>query len=167
MRDQQYIDIRNSLDAFRHINESIGNKKNKNLITESDDKDTSKSDSVPYTNQDELMNSIMETTKKQFGADYNKFKTPMLYWKEDGDITLSGEISMLNNAKFQFRYKDDSGCGCYIWTEPLRLTKDNLKTLQIIFGVYENWKKELSSSEDIKPMALKDDEIAEIANQSH
>ena len=159
MKDNTYIDIHNSLNVIRKINEEYSNGNKKSLLTESERNTNENDGSVPYTNQDEIMNNILNVTKTQFGADYNKFKTPMLYWKEDGDVTLSGEISSLNNAKFQFRYKDDSGCGCYIWTEPLRLTKDNLKTLQVIFGVYENWKKELSSSEDIKPMHLKNDEI--------
>lgn len=125
-----------------------------NEETEANDKETDESDAVPYTMQDELMQSITETTKAQFGANYSKFKTPMLYYPEDGDVTLSGEIASLNDAKFQYRYKDSNG-GCYIWTEPLQLNDDNLKTLSVVYGVYKNWKNELVSSEDIKPMSLK------------
>ena len=111
---------------------------------------------VPYTKQDELMTSVMDAAKTQFGADFSKFKTPMLYYPEDGDVTLSGEITSLNNAKFQFRYKD-SGDGCYVWVEPLHLNDDTLHRLSVIRGVFLNWKKELDGVEDLKPLGLRDD----------
>ena len=37
-------------------------------------------ESIPYNMQDELMASSIETCKKQFGADFENFKTPMLYY---------------------------------------------------------------------------------------
>ena len=111
------------------------------------------SESVPYTMQDQMMSSICDTCKQQFGADFANIKNPMLYHTADGDVTLSGEIPVMNNAKFQFRYKDSSGNGCYLWTEPVQLTDESLRILSVMHGVFKNWQKELSTSEDIKPMS--------------
>ena len=110
---------------------------------------------IPYNMQDELMASAVEACKQQFGADFDNYKTPMLYYPNDGDVVLSGEIGSLNNAKFQFRLKDPSGDGCFIWTEPIQLTEANLNQLKIVYGVYKNWKSELETAEDKKPMGYK------------
>lgn len=123
---------------------------------------------VPYTMQDELMRSITQTCKQQFGADFSKSKNPMIYYPEDGNVILSGIIGPMNDAKFHFKYKDDDG-GCYVWTEPVILSDKVLHTLSVIYGVYNNWTKELGKSEDIKPMSLKnenegDDYVPSIPN---
>lgn len=118
----------------------------------------SKEGGVPYTQQDELLQSIMQTAKQQFGADFTNIKTPMFYYKEDGDVTFSCVIPSLNNAKLQYRYKDPSGCGIFFWTDSntaMILSDENIQKLSKINGVYKNWKQELSTSEDIRPMNLK------------
>lgn len=111
-------------------------------------------ESVPYNMQDELMASSIETCKKQFGADFENFESPMQYYPQDGDVVLSGEIGSLNNAKFQFRLKDPTGEGCFIWTEPIQLTESNLNQLKVVYGVFKNWKNDLEIAEDKKPMGL-------------
>lgn len=143
-----YNQIKSDIDRMRSL---INEERSINSV---EDEDT-----VPYTNKDEIMNNILSTAKAQFGADFSKYfnPSPMRYFPKDGDITLNGEISDLNNAKFQFRYKDSSGMGCYIWNEPLQLTDENIKKLQTVLGVFKNWKKELSSYEDVKPMSLKNE----------
>ena len=118
----------------------------------------SKRGGVPYTQQDELLQSIMQTAKQQFGADFTNINTPMFYYKEDGDVTFSCIIPSLNNAKLQFRYKDPSGCGIFFLTDSntaMMLSDENIQKLSKINGVYKNWKQELSTSEDIRPMNLK------------
>lgn len=127
-----------------------------NEYKEEEKKDMEK-EAKPYTRQDELMSTSLQTTKTQFGADYSNIETPMLYYPKDGDVTLSGEIPDLNGAKFQFRYKDPSSNGCYIWVDSLMLSDDVVNKLSRIFGVYKNWKKELSTAEDIKPTSYRDD----------
>ena len=101
----------------------------------------------------------IETCKKQFGADFENFKTPMLYYPEDGDVVLSGEIGSLNNAKFQFRLKDPTGEGCFIWTEPIQLTETNINQLKIVYGVFKNWKTDLETAEDKKPMGMQGQKV--------
>lgn len=149
------IEIRNLLNEVRRI--SGGLLKENEEQDANGDKNENASDSIPYTMQDELMSSITQTCKTQFGASFTQSKNPMLYYPGSDDITLSGTISSLNDAKFQFRYKDSNG-GCYIWTEPLLLNDDNVKLLSVIYGVYKNWKQELAGSEDIKPMSVRNEQ---------
>lgn len=139
-------DIRKTFDRFREaikINEADIKKKSENAHA--------------YSSQDDIFINSLQATKTQFGADYNGFKTPMLYYKDDGDVTLSGNIPELNNAKFQFRYKEPSGQGCFVWLDEFILSDENLKRLQKMLGVYKNWKQELSTGEDIRPMSLRND----------
>lgn len=145
--EKRYIDIKESMNAFRNIDKLRINE----LLNEEIEENT---DGVPYTMNDELMSSILETTKAQFGADFTGFSNPMLYYPEDGDVVLSGKIPTLNDMRFQFRFKDQNG-GCYVWSSPLTLNKDTISTLSRIYGVFENWKNELTTTEDIKPMNLK------------
>ena len=145
--EKNYIDIKYTINAFRNIDKLQINK----LINEDIEE---KTDGVPYTMDDELMSNIIETTKTQFGADFTGFSNPMLYYPEDGDVVLSGKIPTLNDMRFQFRFKDQNG-GCYVWSSPLTLNKDTISTISRIFGVFENWKNELKTTEDIKPMNLK------------
>jgi len=149
-KDKGYIEIRESMDSFRNVGKLLKE------FNEHDTKETdNEMDAVPYTMQDELMANITQTAKTQFGADFSQSDKPMLYYPKDGDVTLSGVIGDMNNAKFQFRYKDSSGNGCYIWTEPLQLTDETIKKLSVINGVFKNWKNDLASAEDIKPMGFK------------
>lgn len=140
--EKTFIDIKESLDTFRNKINSL-----------KEDKD--RGDGVPYTANDELMQSSLETAKTQFGADFSEHKTPMIYYPQDGDVILSGTIPSLDNSKFQYRFKDSSGMGCYFWTEGLMLNDENLKKISRVLGVFKNWKSDLEKSEDIKPMSLK------------
>ena len=146
-------DIRETFNRFRKaLNEAESEDSKK-------EKEKKESNGVAYTQQDELLRTSTQAAKEQFGADFSNLKTPMLYYKDDGDVTLSGEIPTLNDAVFQFRYRDPSGCGCFLWTKgQLILSDENLKKLHKINGVYKNWVDELSVSEDIKPSNLRNEE---------
>ena len=122
--------------------------------------ETEKQDGIPYTQQDELLQTTMQTAKEQFGGDFTDIKTPMFYYRQDGDVTFSCVIPSLNNSKDQFRYKDPSGNGCYFWSGDgsIMLTDENLNKLSKIWGVYKNWKQELSTAEDIRPISFKNEQ---------
>ena len=127
-------------------------------LNESEEQD--KQNGVPYTQQDELLQSSVQSAINAFGASFSNIKTPMFYYKEDGDVTFSCVIPSLNNAKLQYRYKDPSGCGIFFWTDSntaMILSDENIQKLSKINGVYKNWKQELSTSEDIRPMNLKNE----------
>lgn len=144
--EKEFIDIQDTLNRIRT---------KVSLLKENNEK----TDGVPYTSNDELMSSSIEAAKTQFGADFSNHETPMLYYPQDGDVILSGTIPSLNNAKFQYRYKDSSGMGCYFWSDSLILNDENLTKVSRILGVFKNWKSDLEKSEDIKPMSLKNSEI--------
>lgn len=107
------------------------------------------SDGVPVTDDPKFGNQTLTNQKeaaKEIGADFKDFDTPLIFYPEDGDLVFSGEIPDMNNLKFQFRYKDSSGQGCYIWTEGLQLTDDNVKKINRIQGFYKNWKDEITEN---------------------
>lgn len=141
------LDIYNS---FRILREGI----DKTNIEKQEQK---KLEAVPYTAQDTLMTNTLQSAKQEFGADFNSIKNPMLYYPADGDITLSGVIPELNDAKFQFRYKVGDGAGCYIWANPyLPISDKTIQVLGKVNGVCKNWRDEISKSEDCKPSNYKD-----------
>lgn len=122
------------------------------------DKDNELKDAIPYSQQDTLMTNVLASAKQEFGADFNNIKNPMLYYPNDGDITLSGVIPEMNDAKFQFRYKVGDGAGCYIWSNPyLPVSDKTIQTMQKVNGVCKNWRDEISKSEDCKPSNYRDD----------
>jgi len=164
-------DIRDMLDKFKSTCNEFANTltpKKRGVLTEENEhnsvSDEGKYDGVPYTMQDELMQSITQTAKTQFGADFTKVKNPMIYYPETGDVEVNGLIGTLNDAKFQFRYRDTNG-GCYIWVSPLNLNDNTLVTIQKINGVYKNWKQQLSEAEDIKPMSVRNEDQTETQSQ--
>ena len=114
-------------------------------------------DAIPYTSQDTLMTNVLAAAKQEFGADFNTIKNPMLYYPSDGDITLSGIIPEMNDAKFQFRYKVGDGAGCYVWSNPyMPISDKTIQTLSKVNGVCKNWRDEISKSEDSRPSNYRD-----------
>lgn len=114
-------------------------------------------DAIPYTAQDTLMTNVLASAKQEFGADFNQIKNPMLYYPSDGDITLSGVIPEMNDAKFQFRYKVGDGAGCYVWSNPyMPISDKTIQTLSKVNGVCKNWRDEISKSEDCRPSNYRD-----------
>lgn len=133
-------------DSFRVLRESKDNNSPKD-----------KNDAIPYSAQDTLMTNVLASAKQEFGADFNQIKNPMLYYPSDGDITLSGVIPEMNDAKFQFRYKVGDGAGCYVWSNPyMPISDKTIQTLSKVNGVCKNWRDEISKSEDCRPSNYRD-----------
>lgn len=111
---------------------------------------------VPFTQQDGILQTSMQSATEAFGADFSEIKTPMYYYKKDGDITLSGIIPSLEDAKFQFSYKN----GCNFWSGDgqVKINDESLKTINRMYGVYKNWKKEIDGLTDKKPMNMKNEQ---------
>ena len=114
-----------------------------------------KQNGVPYTQQDEILQSSMQSAKEGFGADFSRMKTPMFYYREDDDITFSGEVPSLDGARFQFSYQN----GCSFWSANGEVKLDEEKVMKItrMYGVYKNWKDELNKMTDKKPMNMKNE----------
>lgn len=130
------------------------------LLREANDQNKEQNDNadaIPYSAQDTLMTNTLASAKQEFGADFNQIKNPMLYYPSDGDITLSGIIPEMNDAKFQFRYKVGDGAGCYIWSNPyMPISDKTIQTLSKVNGVCKNWRDEISKSEDCRPSNYRD-----------
>ena len=141
--EKGYNEIKMMFDALDNID--------KRKIQEAMDKDDQSTDGISYTQNDEIMTNSLETCKTQFGADFTKHNdpSPMIYYPSDGDVVLSGAVPGLNNAKFQFRYKDPSGDGCYIWADGLQLTDSNLRIVEKIRDAFLNWKQSLVDDGDL------------------
>ena len=70
------------------------------------------------------------------------------YYPQIHDLVINGEVSGLG-ITFQFRYKDPSGDGCYIWAEGLQMTDANLRTIEKIRDAFLNWKQSLIEDGDL------------------
>lgn len=136
-------DIRETFERFRKA------------LNEGDEWYSSKQNGVPYTQQDEILQTSIQSAKEAFGADFSRLKTPMFYYKEDDDITLSGEIPSLQNAKFQFSYQN----GCSFWSADgqVKINEESVDKIAKMYGVFKNWKDELDSMTDRKPMSMKNE----------
>jgi hypothetical protein len=78
--------------------------------------------------------------------DNNPSESPLIYMPSTGNIVFSGTIPSLGNLKWQFVLKNNTGNGCFVWSDELILNKDNLRTLSKLHGYYENWKSEWQNS---------------------
>ena len=112
-------------------------------------------EAVPYTNQDEMLGQYMDSARQTFGADFNNTENPLLYIPKGENVIFRGEIAKdLDNAKFEMHLNGENA-GCYIYTDSLKLTEEVVKQLNVIWGFYENWKKEIASMGDKAPMSVK------------
>lgn len=111
------------------------------------------------TNQIEQFRSIVDS-----GAQFSEpneddvSSSPLIYIpkrdKQPANLVFSGVIPSLKNLKFQFVLHTDSQYGCFIWVDSMTLTKDNLDTLQKLFGFYANWREEWNKeTKDLEKMA--------------
>lgn len=82
------------------------------------------------------------TVANALGVAVNWGSSPLRYYPDTQDITLDGQIVEMNNLRFQYRMKDPSGVGCYIWCQELQLTDENIKKIGAIHSIYLNWKDE-------------------------
>ena len=157
-KEKEYASISNTVKAMRDI-QRLGAMQILNESEEAKNNDKEEQElkeAVPYSQQDELYKNSLQPCRTQFGADFSKLKNPMLYYP-DGDITLSGVIPSLNNAKFQYRFLEPSGNGCFLWLDSIQLTDDTINRISKIYGVYKNWRQQLYTTEDNKPLKLKNE----------
>lgn len=88
-----------------------------------------------------------ESIKKTIG-DVTLKQDALKYYPNIHDVVMNGELTGIG-AAFQFRYKDPSGDGCYIWVDGLQLTDENLKTIQKVRDAFLNWKQSLVEDGDL------------------
>jgi hypothetical protein len=157
---------RKLLSKIRNLQENY-NTDNSILLLESETKDTKsiaitddpKFGTNVLTNQIEQFRSIVDSSA-QF-AEPNESdvgSSPLIYVpkknKQPANLIFGGIIPSLKNMKFQFVLHTDSQYGCFIWTDGMPLTKDNVDTIQKLFGFYANWREEWNTEiKDLEKMA--------------
>ena len=146
------IATRNILDKIRSISEkrsyaitslneikSTINEENSNVkaIAITDD---------PRFGENVLSNQIEEfRSSVEGGAQFNKPEqgkvedAPLVFMPETGNLVFGGVIPCLNNMRWQFVLKTNTGDGCFIWSDGLILSYENIKILQKLRGFYKNW----------------------------
>jgi len=96
----------------------------------------------------DVRTSQEEALRKTVGENITLESDALKYYPKSDDMTLNGKINTLN-LKFQFRYNDPSGDGCYIWTEAMQLTETNARTLGKIRDAFSNWKDSITQDGDL------------------
>ena len=103
-----------------------------------------KSNDIQFGN----VRSAQEDAIKKTIGDVLLKSDALKYYPEINDIVLNGEVSGVGVA-FQFRYKDPSGDGCYIWCEGFQMTDANIKTIEKIRDAFLNWKQSIIEDGDL------------------
>lgn len=142
------IMTRNMLDAIRA----------KSQLLKEDTSANSNQDAIAITNDPKFGQEVLKNQIDEFkatvdgGAQFAKensespSNSPLVYMPSTGNLVFSGTIPALNNLKWQFSLRDSDGTGLFIWSEGLRLNKENLQVLNKLYGHYQNWKKEWEAS---------------------
>ena len=146
-------EILNEDTITRSILNQIRNKNNKQLIKEDLQQTAIAITNDPKFGQEVLKNQIDEfRSAVDGGAQFSKenstnpSESPLVYIPDTGNLVFSGIIPSLNNLKWQFSLKDSDGSGLFIWSEGLRLNKENLQILNKLHGHYLNWKNQWEQS---------------------
>ena len=149
---QRVDETRNMLNTIRHL-----------LNEDNSGNGLNNKGAIAITNDPKFGENVLSNQIEQFkasvdgGAEFaggneeNPEDSPLIYFPDNGNIIFSGKI---RNITWQFVLKDESGEGCYIWTDKLQLTEENSKILFKLRGFYLNWKqgwdKEGDSLEKLK-----------------
>ena len=159
-------DVRDMLNRIRTIQESKRGVENaKRLLKEEAEKDENK-DGIAITDDPKFGANVLSSQIQMFrssvdgGAEFtepsedNVAESPLIFMPEDNNLVFSGTIPSLNNLKWQFKLRTNTGDGCFVWSDGLILNENNLKTLHKLQGFYENWKNDWQTeSGDLERMA--------------
>lgn len=133
------------------MQEAVENNKKK-ILTEGETVDETHKESFVVKKDTpqfgDVRTSQEEALRKTVGENITLENDALKYYPKSDDMTLNGKINTLN-LKFQFRYNDPSGDGCYIWTEAMQLTETNARTLGKIRDAFSNWKDSITQDGDL------------------
>lgn len=153
---------RDILNRIRAISENASNE-GYQLINEEIDKN--KSNSIAITDDPRFGNNALTSQIEQFrasvegGAQFSKpsdnvAECPLIYMPDTGNLVFSGTIPCLNNLKWQFVLKTNTGNGCFIWSDGMILSKENMQILSKLQGFYTNWRESWNQeAADLERMA--------------
>lgn len=143
------------LDKIRGLNENKTN--NKKLLNEGAGEQGA-GNAIAITDDPKFGDNVLTNQINQFlssvdsGAQFSKANSenpadsPLIYMPGTGNMVFSGTIPSLNNLKWQFVLKNNTGDGCFMWADGLILNKENLMTLNKLMGFYTNWKNQWQQS---------------------
>lgn len=147
---------RDILNKIRNIQENATSEKT--LLKEENE---GKSDAIAITDDPRFGQSVLTSQIEQFrtsvdsGAQFSKpsekvSESPLIYLPSENNLIFSGTIPRLNNLKFQFKLRTNTGEGCFLWTsnnteDGLILSDENMRTLSKLQGFYKNWKEQWNS----------------------
>ncbi len=130
------------------IRESISKAENKSMINESaqlEDAD----DKFEINNNTPQFGDVKKNQEKNIRKTIEEdIDITLVYYPSLKDLALNGKIESMRVA-FQFRYKDSSGDGCYIWANELQLTETNARKIGKIRDAFYNWRKNLLEDDDL------------------
>ena len=141
------ITTRNILEKIRSISEKLDNAETKTAINE----DNSGTKAIAITDDPRFGENVLSNQIEEFrssvegGAQFNKPEqgkvedAPLVFMPETGNLVFGGVIPCLNNMRWQFVLKTNTGNGCFIWSDGLILSDENIKILQKLRGYYKNW----------------------------
>ena len=132
------------------------------LINEENER---KSSAIAITDDPRFGQNALTSQIEQFrasvegGAQFSKpsenvSECPLIYLPDTGNLVFSGTIPCLNNLKWQFVLKTNTGNGCFIWSDGMILSKENMQILSKLQGFYENWRDQWNQeAADLERMA--------------
>ena len=150
--DENYISNKPKtiLQEHKELMEKVNNDLKKNLILEENE---TKSDikfnitkNTPHYG--DVRVSQEENLKKTLGEGIELGEDGLCYYPNDKNLILTAKVESLNIV-FQFKYRDQSGDGCYIWANGLQLTETNERTIGKIRDAFKNWKESLIEDADL------------------
>lgn len=152
---------RKILGKIRNLNESSSVKNEKSILNE----ENNKTDAIAITDDPRFGDRALSNQIEQFrssvdsGAQFstpekgNVAEAPLIYMPSTSNLVFSGTIPRLNNLKWQFVLRTNTGNGCFIWSDGMIISKENLQTLNKLYGFYQNWCESwLSESADLEKM---------------
>lgn len=155
---------RDMLDKIRKIEESSIH--SKSLLKEENEKQQAV-DGIAITDdpmfgQNTLTNQIQQfRVSVESGAQFSKpdpnnvSESPLIFMPNENNLIFSGVIPCLNNLKFQFKLRTNTGDGCFLTTNGLLLNDKNLEILNKLYGFYQNWKEQWNmESSTLEQMAI-------------
>lgn len=159
---------RKILNKIRTIEESAKEKNKKTVLKEEEERQVSTAaDGIAITDEPMFGQNTLTNQIEQFrasvesGAQFSKpnkenvSESPLIFMPNENNLIFSGTIPCLNNLKFQFKLRTQTGDGCFLTTNGLDLSEKNLGILYKLYGFFKNWQEEWNKeSSTLEQMAI-------------
>lgn len=147
IEDEEYVAKPTFLSEARQLMDEVVKKKINEEVDKSSDNedDENKIEITKNTPQfGDVYTKQAEQIKKTLNED---IEIKLYYVKDIDDLIVNGKIKSLG-LLFQFRYRDPSSVGVYIWAKELQVSDENSRLIGKIRDCFLNWKKSLVEDSD-------------------